>query len=203
MLICSKNPYNVLSYKKVVDAFFTFERDYRVPLSKAVEIHSIVVDTSKKSLRDSGDGDVEIGFNKEVYFLCAAMIGKRFKKSLFHLYPDRREITRPLSEAQKIMNLGARKHGDKREWPFRRLQFKEPEDFQALQVVDIFIGALAFRLNGHDPNSKQGAAKKRLSDYILRRAKIADPFKRTPYYLRRFGILHRDGAPKGKKAGHA
>ena len=65
------------------------------------------------------------------------------------------------------------------------------------------IMTVAFRLNGHDPNSKQGAAKKRLSDYILRRAKIADPLKKTPYYLRRFGILHRDGSPRGKKARHA
>ena len=139
------NAYNLASYKKVVDAFFQFP----VKHNKNADINCVVVDTSKKTLKATGDGDVEIGFNKEVYFLCALMIAKRFKHELFHLYPDRREVRYPPEEARKIMNFGVRKDGDRRLWPFRKLSFRDPEICQGLQVVDIFIGALAYRLNGH------------------------------------------------------
>jgi hypothetical protein len=189
------NAYNLASYKKVIDAFFAFERDYKLPLHKHVDVNCVVVDTSKKSLRDSGDGDVEIGFNKEIYFLCVPMIGRRFSKELFHVYPDRRNTPHPLKEAQQIMNFGARKYGDKREWPYRRLQFRDPETSQALQVVDIVIGALAYRLNGHYDKPEAKTAKKTLSDYILGRARIVDPLKRTPFNQRRVAVIHRDGSP--------
>jgi hypothetical protein len=194
------NAYNWESYKKVVDAFFKFPMVHNLSFAKGehVDINCVVVDTSKKSLRSTGDGDVEIGFNKEVYFLCVPMIGKRFKKELFHVYPDRRKTRHPLKKARDIMNLGARKHGDKRPWPYRRLEFKDPENCQGLQVVDIFIGALAYRLN-HYASAKEGSGKKALSDYILGRAKIADALKPTSYNLRRFAVMHRDGSPKMKK----
>jgi hypothetical protein len=157
------------------------------------------VDTSKKDLRKSGDGDVDIGFNKEVYFLCVPVIGKRFANELFHIYPDRRTTKHSLDKARKIMNYGARKYGDRRLWPFRRLRFDDPEKRQALQVIDIFIGALAYRLNGHYEQPEANPAKKQLSDYILSRAKITNPFERSAYYRRRFTIVHRDGAPFVRK----
>lgn len=189
------NAYNLSAYKKVVDAFFTFETRHRIPLRKHVDINCLVVDTSKKDLKKTGEGDVEIGFNKEVYFLTVVVIGKRFKDELFHVYPDRRTTSHKLSDAQDIMNFGARKHGDKREWPYRRLQFRDPETCQALQVVDIFIGALAYKLNGHYDKPEANKARKELCDYILARAKIANPFERSAYYRRRFYLTHRDGSP--------
>ncbi|NJO34567.1 MAG: DUF3800 domain-containing protein [Rhodospirillales bacterium] len=193
------NAYNLVSYKKVVDAFFAFPMKHKLPLHKHVDVNCVVVDTSKKDLRASGDGDVDIGFNKEVYFLCVPMIGKRFPKELFHVYPDRRNTKHPLSEAREIMNLGAKKHGDKRDWPYRRLQFRDPESCQALQVVDILIGALAYKLNGHYHKPEAKKAKKELCDYVLGRAKIIDPSKPTPYHRRRIAVMHRDGSQFRRK----
>ena len=134
--------YNLASYKKVVDAFFTFPMHHKIPLHKYVDINCVAVDTSKKTLKNTGDGDVEIGFSKELYFLCVPVIGNRFKQELFHIYADRRTTNRSLEEARQIMNFGARKYGDKRVWPYRRLRFMEPEKSQGLQVVDIVIGAI-------------------------------------------------------------
>src|SRR6185312_8724520 len=108
------NEHNLSAYKKVVDAFFSFPQRHKLKLDKFVDVHCIAVDTSQRDLRQTGDGDIEIGFNKEVYFLCTAMIGKRFTKELFHIYPDRRTTKYPLATAQDIMNFGARKYGDKR-----------------------------------------------------------------------------------------
>jgi Protein of unknown function (DUF3800) len=193
------NAYNLEAYKRVVDAFFTFPMRHKLPLSKSLETHCLAVDTSKKTLKDTGEGDVEIGFAKEFYFLCVPMIGNRLKKALFHLYPDRRTTKQSLSEARKIMNAGARKYGDRRPWPYRELKFQDPEAKQALQVVDILIGAIAFRLNGHYDKPEAKRAKKELSDYVCKWAKIRDPFVNTPFYQKRLTILHRDGLFRAKR----
>ncbi|MBZ0148218.1 MAG: DUF3800 domain-containing protein [Pseudorhodoplanes sp.] len=192
------NAYNVHAYKKVVDSFFSFEMRHNLPIKKHVDICTLVVDTTKKDLKRSGDGDIEIGFNKEIYFLCVPIIGNRFKNELFRIYPDRRTTKHDLKTALDIMNFGFnkyRKAGDKREWPYRRLRFEDPENCQALQVVDIFIGALAFKLNGHYDEPNANAGRKELCDYILTRAKIPNPFERTLYFRRRLSIVHRDGLP--------
>ena len=70
--------------------------------------------------RKVGDGDVEIGFAKEVYFLCVPTIGNRLKRGLFHLYPDRRTTNQSLSEARNIMNAGARKYSNRTDFNLLR-----------------------------------------------------------------------------------
>ena len=184
--------HNVAAYKKVIDAFFSSLTSCEVPVGKRIDVHCLVVDTRKRDLRKTGDGDADIGFNKQIYFLCSVMIRARLAKQLFHVYPDRRTTTHSLTEAKNIMNHGARKYGAKG-WPFRRLEFEDPERCQALQVVDIIIGALAYRLNGHYQKPEANAAKKALCDYILQRGRITDPFGNTPYGWR-ITVLHRDTA---------
>jgi hypothetical protein len=188
------NAYNFNAYKRVVEAFLLFPRLTRLPTTKDVNIHTLVVDTSVKVEHDRkfSGGDVELGFNKEIYYLCVRDIGRRYSAALFHIYPDRRNTNRPLSQAQLIMNRGMKKHGDKREYPIRRLKFSDPENSQALQVIDIFIGALAYHLNGHYTKPNANPAKKQLSDYILRATKIQNVFASTPLYRKRFTIWHRD-----------
>jgi hypothetical protein len=198
------NDYNLLAYKSVVDAFFSFpkrERPRGIGESGViVDIHCVAVDTSAKSLKSLGQGDVDIGFNKQIYFLCAAMIATRMRDALFHIYPDRRDAKYPLGNALTIMNRGIMKRDPARDYPVRRIRYEDPEHCQALQVVDIFIGALAYQLNGHYEKPDAKNAKKRLSDYILRRSKISNPFKTTPYHLRRFAIIHRPYDPKRQGA---
>lgn len=181
----------VAGCKKMIEAYYTFLERYKVPARKHVDFNCVVVDTSKKPLRDEGHGDIEIGFDKQVYFLCTVVLGKRFKKELFHVYPDRRSSPHPLRSAQQIMNAGMRKYGDKREYPVRRLRYHDPEDSQALQLVDLFIGAVAYKLNGHYDKPDANAGKKELCDFVLSRYKIADPSVNSPYYRRRFMIVHR------------
>jgi hypothetical protein len=192
---------NLESYKRVIDAYFTFPMRHKLPLSKSLDTHCLVVDTSKKTLKATGDGDVEIGFAKEFYFLCVPTIGNRFKRErgLFHLYPDRRETRQDLREAQKIMNAGARKYNGRTDWPYRELKFEDPENKQALQVVDILIGAVAYVLNGHYQKPDANPAKKELCDYILQRAKITNPTVKTDWHRRRLSILHRDGTAWKKR----
>jgi hypothetical protein len=185
--------YNLVAYKRFVDAFFTFPMRYKLPLSKSLDTHCVVVDTSKKTLKATGGGSVEIGFAKEFYFLCVPTIGNRLKKELFHIYPDRRTTKQSLTEARAIMNAGARKYSNRTDWPYRELKFEDPEHKQALQLVDILIGAVAYRLNGHYQNPNANPAKKELCDHVLKWAKITDPTINTLWFRRRLSLMHRDG----------
>jgi hypothetical protein len=140
------NAYNFDVYKRVVDTVFNFRRTYKLPLSKDVAVHCVGVDTSVKSLKDIGAGDMGVGFDKEFHFLCCVILLRRYRQALFMLFPDRREPTTQPRKARDIMNLAAAKYGDTREFPFRRLIFADPECCQALQAVDIIIGGIAYKL---------------------------------------------------------
>jgi hypothetical protein len=97
------------------------------------------------------------------------------------------------------MNAGARKYSNRTDWPYRELKFEDPENKQALQVVDILIGAIAYRLNGHYQKPDASPAKKALCDYVLQRAKIANPFIKTDWFRQRLTIVHRDGTAWKRK----
>jgi hypothetical protein len=141
---------------------------------------------SNLSLRDTGDGDIGVGFDKEFHFLCTVVIAKRYQQALFLLYPDRRQPTTQLSKAREIMNLGMAKYGDKREFPFRRLTFADPERCQALQAVDIIIGGMAYKLNGHYNKPGANLAKREFSDYLHKLFKIRDLFYQSQLYRNDF-----------------
>ncbi len=90
-----------------------------------------------------------------------------------------------------MLNRGIKIHyGDTRDWPFRRLQFREPEDSQLLQLADVFSGAIAWHMNGHNAQPNASAAKTELGNYILKKAGIADVTKGTARHGK-FTIWHR------------
>jgi Protein of unknown function (DUF3800) len=158
------------AYRRIIDVLFTGE--------VGVHFHSLVVDTTKLDHKRFNAGSREIGFNKEVYQL-AMKCARLYSTTLFHLYPDYRETTQKPEDLRLMLNRGCGKSGDKREWPFRRCQFRDSKTTLPLQLVDIIIGGLAYRLNGHDKKESASPAKSELSAYILERAKIVDPFEDT------------------------
>jgi Protein of unknown function (DUF3800) len=93
-------------------------------------------------------------------------------------------------DLRTILNRGCQKKLDSREWPFRRCQFRDSKDTPLLQLVDILIGGIAYRLNSHDKASNAAPAKGELSSYILNCAGIPDPFKDTALAAD-FTIWHR------------
>jgi hypothetical protein len=171
------------AYKRVTDAFFNIPKDI------TLDFHSLVVDTTKQQHKVYNKGSSEIGFNKEVYQL--AMKFGRIYAALFHVYPDRRTTNQSTEELRLMLNRGIKKHyGDKRDWPYRRLQFREPEDCIVLQLSDVFAGAIASRLNSHHLLPDASPAKTALSAHILSKARIADVTHDTTM-AGKFTIWHR------------
>lgn len=172
------------AYTRAVDIFFELHA------KDTVHFHSLVVDTHKQNHKRYNQGSQDIGFNKEVYQL-ALKFGRTYKDSLFHVYPDRRTTGQSTDDLRLMLNRGVKKsYNDTRDWPFRRLQFREPEDSQLLQLADVFSGAIAWALNGHAQRPDASPAKTTLSEYILRKANIPTPFKDTPR-RHTFTIWHR------------
>ncbi|CAO1655006.1 DUF3800 domain-containing protein [Parasphingorhabdus sp. NYA22] len=173
----------LLCYKRIVDGFF--DR----PQFSGVHFHSIIVDTHHLNHRAFNDGSREVGFNKEIYQL-ASKFARLYKNRLFHLYLDQRETSQRPEDLRTILNFGRSKVGDSREWPFRRSHFRDSKTTPALQMVDIFAGAIAYHVNGHIDLENASPAKVRLARYILRRAGIVDPTKDTSM-SGKFTIWHR------------
>ena len=122
------------AYKRVADAFF--DRS-----SGMVHFHSLVVDTNRQDHLRWNKGSREIGFQKEVYQLAQSSFV--YIRSLsFICTPINAQPRRPPQELRDILNHGARKKGDRRDWPFRRVHFRALSGCLPLQVVDILLGAL-------------------------------------------------------------
>jgi hypothetical protein len=170
------------AYKRVVDAFF--KRHY-----EHLDFHSLVVDTTKINDRKFNEGSRQIGFNKEIYQLCIKF-GRLYPTRLFHVYPDYRDTDQSPSDTRLILNRGMRRGGDQRDWPFRRLHFRDSATTLPLQVVDVLLGAVAFRLNGHYEKEDASPAKKELCDHILCRAGTSDVTRDTAR-SGKFTIWHR------------
>jgi hypothetical protein len=184
---------NLDACKAVIASVFDFARRHQLSSLKSIGMQCSAVDTHQRSLLRTGKGRRETAFEIELSFLCTAVIRRRYPNYLFRLFVDRDYRERELRETRQILNFTAFKNRDGRLWPFRSLKWEDPEQSQALQVVDILIGALAYKLNGH--YDKQGAnqAKKALHDWIWGKWRLPDPFISTSFAERRHFMtwLHR------------
>jgi hypothetical protein len=171
------------AYKRVVDLFFDRAR------GNTWHFHSLVVDTTKVDHAMFNLGSRDIGFNKEIFQL-ARKFGRVYPTLLFHVYPDRRTTTQPTEELRLMLNRHIRKDGDTRDWPYRRLQFRDSKATPLLQLADIFSGAIAFQLNEHHKSPGASPAKMALASHILQKAGIGDPACDTSI-AGKFTIWHR------------
>lgn len=172
------------AYKRFVDVFFE-NKGALVSL----DFHSLVVDTRKVNHKIHNEGSREVGFNKEVYQLCDKF-ARLYPRRLFHIYPEHRSTKSDPDELRLILNRGRARKGDARDWPFRRVHFRQSHEWQSLQLVDILLGAVAFKLNGHYDADGASVAKRALSDHILNRAGVKDVTRDTAV-SGKFTIWHR------------
>ena len=172
----------IAAYKRTVDVFFDH------PSFADVHFHSLVIDTHRLDHKTFNDGKREIGFNKEIY--QAAVKCARLYPGVFHLYPDQRETDQRPSKLREILNWGRAKQGDRRDFPFRRCQFRDSKKVPHLQLVDTLLGAVAYHINGHAIAEEASPARLELSRHILARARVADVMRDTTR-AGKFTIWHR------------
>jgi hypothetical protein len=172
------------AYIRFVDVFFAGLDNF-----STLDMHSIVIDTHKVDDKRFNSGSRDIGFNKEVYQLCMKF-WRIYRGVVFHAYPDHRNTSQIPEDLRNLLNHKCNLSHRQLDWPFRRLHFRDSKKEQALQLVDVLIGAIAFKLNGHYDQLGASEAKRELCDYVLGRAGIQDPFVDTAK-VGRFTIWHR------------
>lgn len=170
------------AYRRVVDVFFDSAQ------MRDVHFHALAVDTQKLNDKAFNEGSREIGFNKEIYQIAAKCA--RLYPGVFHVYPDYRDTNQKPEDLRLILNRGRAKTGDPRDWPFRRCQFRDSKKTLLIQVADLFIGAVAYNINGHANGESASGAKKALSEHVLHRARIRDPLRDTAM-SGKFTLWHR------------
>lgn len=161
-------------YERVLNSYFSYANR---KITKGIfKFYCSVIDTTIPGRTYTKGKRGQIGYNREIYFHCMS-IARREKGitegPLFHVYPDYRSTSEPVEPLKDMLNLGIRKEGDKRLFPFRRVAFRQSHEHQALQISDILIGAVAFRLNRSYDKPNANADKKRLCDLILDRTGFA------------------------------
>ncbi len=175
------------SYKKVLDAFFSFPFQHMQGIKGTCRFCCSVVGLKAKGRNYSRGKRGQIGFNREIYFHC--LKAAHYEKfELFHVYPDDRSTTESTEQLRLILNRGIRKRGDKRDWPFRRVQFKLSHTSQAMQVSDILIGAVAYRLNRSYDAPNANADKKQLCDYVLKRTGFDKNIRERSFRQKTWGM---------------
>jgi Protein of unknown function (DUF3800) len=174
----------LLAYRRVANTILT-----QVMTIPGAQFHTLIVDTSKLKDATFNSGSRDVGFNKEIYQLCQKF-GRTNRSGLFHVYLDRRNTASSTEELRDILNHGIRRKQPDRDWPFRRVHFRDSHTCPPLQAVDVLLGAVAFHLNGHYAVPDASPAKKLLSDHISGVAGIRDVAHDTPR-LARVTIWHR------------
>ena len=160
------NKFSLDACINTAEAVYRFKKKHNLPVVQDMRMNCLAVDTHRRPTKRTGEGDPVAGLEKEFYFLGGVSVAKRFRGGLFRVFPDRSYSRKGMSELQGMFNAGAAKHDHRNDKPFRHLDFGDPEGLVGLQVVDLFIGALAYRLNGRYDAPDANAAKKKFCDHI-------------------------------------
>lgn len=173
------------AYKKVADAYFSFAFHHLKGSTDPFRFYCSVVNTRIPGRAYTGKRG-KVGFDREIYWHCLS-IARHHRRNLFHVYPDYRNTDDPISRLGVILCRGLAKERDRRDWAFRRVQFRLSHEWQALQVSDLLIGAVAYRLNRHYDAPNANPDKKRLCDYILEKTKFAPFIKKSSFREKAWG----------------
>lgn len=168
------------AYRAVIDAFF------RLAAEEVLLFHSLRVDTSTFNHARFSGGDSEAGFNKLIYQLLLHSVGLRYAHAYrLEGYLDYRVTNQHPAELRAMLNKTMSRDYGYRESPFRSIVFRQSQTSQLIQLCDVLIGAIAFRLNGHHRRDDASPAKCELADHIMRSA-LALPKRGARFTLWRF-----------------
>jgi hypothetical protein len=165
------------AYKRVVDAYFDFSEKDGTAGRGSVEFHCSVVLTQVRGRSFSGQrGKKAIGYE---FFQHCLNLSIFHKYSLFHFYLDRRhsDDAEAKSHDQKLRKKLCsllRHKDDPRVYAARKVNSRHSHEVQGLQLADLLIGAVAFRLNRHYDSDQANPDKKLLCEHILRRGGLWD-----------------------------
>jgi Protein of unknown function (DUF3800) len=138
------NSYKTGAYWEWLEIFEAYAK------TGAVRMTALTLDTHQPANRGWGR-EADLGFNKLLYQLLLHRVGKRHASAnrSLHGFLDSR-TTRHLPEDLRRMLNGGLRNMSMTSNPFRSIVFRDSKTSDLIQLVDVLIGGLAFRLNEHD-----------------------------------------------------
>ncbi len=172
-------------YKRFVDCFFALNNTNRS------HFHALIIDTNQIDHARFGC-DNETGFYKFYYQLLLHCFGKKYcvdnpdTKIMVRL--DERNSHYSLGDLKNILNAGMRSKFSISTDPFRSVEPRDSHASNAIQMVDILIGAIGYKKNGFDLLSGASEARKEMAAYIQNHSGLDNFTLNTPLAVKRFNI---------------
>lgn len=179
-------------YKRYVDVF------YEAAEADITHFHCMTIDTSTINNRLHNDGCPEIGFNKLIYQLLMHKFGKRYGDlSRLYVYLDDRDTKQKPELMLPMLNSNLRKMGiDTR--PFRLLTFQKSHTSELLQLNDVLLGSVGYRLNALYKAEDASQHKKELMHYIVKKTmQLENPQHAALFTTWSFRYNYIDAAMRG------
>lgn len=189
---------NIDKYKSVVDAFFS---EFS---TNSAHFHSVVVNTAELNHRAYSDGDKDVGFNKFIFQILHKCCREHGRNARFYVFLDKRTTRQSLDTLRVMLNHHARNKLKIRHRPFKIVEFMDSQESLLLQMNDILLGAVGYRVNKKHEADDGASAKKLLSDRIREKAGLQNLEQQTPISRKKFTIWHfklqpRIVAPRGPR----
>lgn len=148
-------------YELFVNAFFEL-----AALDK-LHFHALHVDTRTFKNSQFGDRTEEMGFHKLIYQLLLHKIGRFYGKHYpCEVYLDKRVSRRDPNEMTPMLNAALRRDWGIKSNPFCFVEFLDSGESDLLQLVDVLVGAIAYRKNEHDLRPDASPARIALARHI-------------------------------------
>lgn len=163
-------------YKAFVDVFFdAASRD-------EMHFHCLYVDTGTFQHGRYSGGDRELGFNKLIYQLLLHKFGCRYGKSRpMHVYLDQRTTKHKPEEIRPMLNADLIKRHGITNYPFRRITFQDSKSSDIMQLNDLLVGVVGYKVNRHDRVPGCSQHKVHLANYMLDRVRAINGAKKATH----------------------
>lgn len=170
-------------YKQFVDVFFDCSKH------DEMHFHSLYVDTRTINNAQFNYGDRDLGFNKLIYQLLLHKFGRKYAEHHhMHVYLDDRSTKHQPADLAPMLNRDLARHGLPSNG-FRRVRFQDSKSTDLLQLNDLLVGTVGFKMNRHDKRPECAPHKIELAQHILERAWANDrPHRLHHRQARRFTV---------------
>jgi hypothetical protein len=155
----------------------------------AAHFHVMIMDSHKFNHKRFSAGSAETTFYKMMYQFVLHKFGKYLKpQDRFSLFLDQRSTSYSLQEFKLIMNRGLKKRYSLATAPLRDVVPVNSKNHDLIQMADVFMGAVGFRVNAKDAAENVCSAKKTLCGHI--ESCLGVPSLANPIELPAFSSWH-------------
>jgi hypothetical protein len=122
-----------------------------------------VIAANRQSRRSS-----QTGYSDVAHKLLLDYAGRRRATHKLYIYPQRRPVNGALEDYRRALNREI-SHNASDSVPVRLIEYRDAGRSILNQALDVIVGAIAYRANGHRMRDDAAPAKRAMADFIAQR----------------------------------